>query len=515
MTQRDLAQKIKVWLTNPLLFVKEALNVTPTKQQAEALKDWGTLITVKLKRAEGQALSTHEQQYADKIGLSVHSGHHTGKDAFAAWCILHFLICTYYPKIICTAPTDNQLRAILWSEIHKWLRSSNIKDVITFQAEKVFLTEAGGKEWFCIPRTVSTNSSPDEQAETIAGFNAPFKLIVGDEASGLADAIFRPLEGGLGGKLNLVLLIGNVTKNNGFFYNTHYGTSRKVDDSGGFEDGPAVAQVYTHPGEWVCKRWSAEDSENVNRDHVARMERKYGRDSNAFRIRVLGLPPNATPDALVPWDWLLRATEVDITAAPDDPLAIGVDVARFGDDLSVIVAGHGPKVESIHDYTKLDGVDIAEWVEYHVNELQHTSEPYGVGIDIIGVGASVFDQLNRYTRIERLYPVNVAEAASDESRFASLRDEILWNVREEFEHGLVSIPAHSELMYEANSVKYALTPTGKIKVESKKDMKSRGMASPNFLDAYAIQRYTQRQLTRYKGRTPRHRRTVQRPWVVA
>jgi len=511
----QLADKIKEWLTRPDLFVKEALDVTPTKQQEEALKEWGTLIRVKLKRAEGAVISGFEQPYVSKIGISIHSGHTTGKDAFAAWCILHFLICTLYPKIICTAPTDSQLRAILWSEINKWLRRSKIKDFITAQAEKIYFTEAGGKEWFAIPRTVSTNSSEDEQAETIAGFNAPFKLIVVDEASGVADAVFRPLEGGLGGKLNLVLMIGNVTKNHGFFYNSHYGTARSSNDTNSFEVTNAVAQVYTHPGEWICKRWNAEESENVNRDHVARMERKYGRDSNAFRIRVLGLPPNATPDALVPWDWLLAAVDREIDAAPDDPLAIGVDVARFGDDLSVIVAGHGPVIEEVHEYTKLDGVDIAAWTEYHVHELHKENETYGVGIDIIGVGSSVYDQLNRFTAIERLYAVNVAETASDESRFSSLRDEILWNVREEFEHGLVKIPHHTELMHEANAVKYEVLPNGKIKVESKKQMKARGMASPNYLDAYAIQRWVQKQLTRFKGYTPKVHKRKKVSWVVA
>jgi hypothetical protein len=217
---------------------------------------------------------------------------------------------------------------------------------------------------------------------------------------------------------------------------------------------------------------------------------------------------------LVPWDWLLNATERDLTPAPDDPLALGVDVARFGDDLSVIVAGHGPVIESIHDYTKLDGVDIAHWTEAHFTDLWDRQQEYGVGIDIIGVGASVYDTLNRYTSIQRLYPVNVAETASDETRFHSLRDEILWNVREEFEHGLVKIPYHTELMHEANGVKYAIEPSGKIKVESKKDMKKRGMASPNFLDAYAIQRYVQKQLTRFVGVGSTRARRRHTPWTV-
>jgi hypothetical protein len=217
---------------------------------------------------------------------------------------------------------------------------------------------------------------------------------------------------------------------------------------------------------------------------------------------------------LVPWNWLLAATERDLEPAIDDPLAVGVDVARFGDDLSVIIGGHGMVIESIHDFTKLDGVDIARWTEQCVHDLWNRTEEYGVGIDIIGVGSSVYDTLNRFTSIQRLYPVNVAEAPANESRFHSLRDEILWNVREEFEHGLVKIPYHSELMHEANAVKYSIEPNGKIKVESKKQMKTRGMASPNYLDAYAIQRHVQKQMTKFIGFQPRRRRQLATPWTV-
>lgn len=516
MPNSQITNKIREWIFDPVKFTQEALHIERlTTQQRDALEEWGTLIRVKLKRSEGRSLTSHEQQYVHKIGMSIHSGHTTGKDAIAAWIILHFLVCTTYPKIICTAPTDAQLRSILWSEIHKWLRNSAVSSLITFQAEKIYFTEAGGREWFAIPRTVSTNSSEEEQAETIAGFNAPFKLIVVDEASGVSDAVFRPLEGGLGQKCNLVLMIGNPTKHNGFFYNSHYGSQRQVKTTISFEEQPGTSvQVYTHPGEWIVKRWNAEESENVNQDHVIRMRDKYGKDSNAYRIRVLGLPPTATPDALVPWDWLDAATSRDLEPAPDDPLAIGVDVARFGDDLTVIATCRGMVTEGIYQYSKLNGIEVAEWIDRHCDELREGHEAYGVGIDIIGVGASVFDHLSRYSPIQRIYPVNVAEAPADSVRFDKLRDEILWNVREEFQAGIVKIPYHQELMAEANAVKWAIMPSGKIKIESKKEMKSRGLASPNFLDAYAIMRYTQKQLTRFNGTASFRRRRAAIPWTV-
>ena len=497
-------RKLAQWFVNPVQFVEEALQVkTLTSQQREALTDWGRLLHAKNRQFEKKQLSTEEAELALKIGMSIHSGHTTGKDAMAAWIILHFMCCTLYPKIICTAPTDAQLRSILWSEIHKWLRQSLLKDTIVHQAEKVFLQEVGNKEWFAIPRTVTTNSSEEEQAETIAGFNAPYKLIVVDEASGVPDAVFRPLEGGLGGRINVVLMIGNCTKSHGFFHASHYGSPRETktaDDIGGFaiEEGTVVkAAVTTHRGEWITKRWNAEESENVNQAHVQRMLRKYGKDSNAYRVRVLGLPPTAAPDALVPWDWLLAAEQRDIDFTPDEPLALGIDVARYGDDSSVITACRGMVTTRIDEYQNLSGTQVADWALTTINEQSDDLEAqYGVGVDIIGVGASVYDQLERYGNVPLLYPINVAESPSNDQRFERLRDEILWRVREEFQQGIVKIPNRPELMNECNAIKWAIQPNGKIKIESKKDMKKRGLSSPNFLDSYAMARHVRRMLDR-------------------
>lgn len=516
------AQKLGQWFANPVQFVEEALQVkTVSTQQRDALTQWGRLLVVKDKQFNKKSLSTDEHELALKIGMSIHSGHGTGKDATAAWIILHFLICTLYPKVICTAPTDAQLRSILWSEIHKWLRQSLLQDWIIHQAEKVFLKEVGSKEWFAIPRTVSTNSSEEEQAETIAGFNAPFKLIVVDEASGVPDAVFRPLEGGLGGRVNVVLMIGNCTRSHGFFYDSHYRSPKDVrsQTDGGFDvgEGAVVKQaVTTHRGEWICLRWDAEESENVNQAHVQRMLLKYGRESNAFRVRVAGLPPTAAPDALVPWDLLLAAVERDLDYTVDEPLAMGIDVARFGNDSSVLTCCRGMVTTHIAEFVKQDGVQIAEQALAVIREqVDTTNTTFGVGVDIIGVGSSVYDQLNRYGNVSMLFPINVCETAAQDTRFGCLRDEILWSVREEFQQGLVKIPNRPELMNECNTIRWTIVPaTGKIKVESKKDMKARGLASPNFLDSYALARYVRRLVERPLTQRYRRRERRRETWVT-
>jgi hypothetical protein len=104
----------------------------------------------------------------------------------------------------------------------------------------------------------------------------------------------------------------------------------------------------------------------------------------------------------------------------------------------------------------------------------------------------VYDYLERFGSIQRLYPVNVAETPSQDTRFVRLRDEILWQVREEFQSGVVKIPNHPDLIDEANTIRWKILPNGKIEVERKADMKKRGLGSPNFLDSYAIARYVRR-----------------------
>ncbi len=155
------------WAFDPFLFVDQALRVPKiTTQQRDALIQVKKLVNAKIKLSKGEKLTDEEKLYSRKIGVSIMSGQGTGKDALASWLIIWFLCCFPYPKIPCTAPTAHQLRDVLWSEINKWLRQSAVKDWLTWQSDKVFFTEAGGKEWFATGRTANPKSTLEEQAET-------------------------------------------------------------------------------------------------------------------------------------------------------------------------------------------------------------------------------------------------------------------------------------------------------------------------------------------------------------
>ena len=464
-----MAEIIRSWAESPERFVEEALGVkTVTTQQREGCEEMRRLVWGKIKRAEGLPMSPEEEAAAPCIGLSIMSGQGTGKDAFLAWMILWFLVCFPFPKIPATAPSGHQLKDVLWSEINKWLRQSKIKSLLTWQAEKVFLTEQAGREWFAVARTVNVKSSPEEQAETLGGFHADYMMIPVDEASGVPDPVFKPLEGTLTGKCNFIVLIFNPTRSKGV----------------------AVESQMKDRARYRCLRWNAEESEITNKDAIKASETKYGRDSNFYRIRVLGLPPKTEKDTLIPWEWVEECIERDdIEPLDTDPVVLGLDVGAGGDK-SILLRRQGPKVFPLEEMDTPESEKLTGWALRRLAMY----EPELTMVDTIGVGWGIEGNLRARSN-RSILGVNVAEAAPDDERFYRLRDELWWRVRTAFEQRMISIPRDDELIGELTSIKFE-EPNGKIKVESKKDMKRRGLDSPNKADALCLTFYYETSLLR-------------------
>lgn len=468
--------KLQAWTLNPALFVREVfgLDGSPGKQiseqQREGLEMYRRLVTAKLKRSRGVSMSEQEQADSQKIGICVHSGHGTGKTAFAAWCLTHFLVTRPYCKVPCIAPVGPQLKTNLWPEVHLWIRKSPLlQEILKWQAEKIYWKEAQGKEWFAIPRTVNVKASAEEQAETLAGIHADNMLVIVDESSGVPDPVFRPLEGGLTGPLNIVLQIGNPTQSGGFFHDS----------------------FTKHRSDWLVCHWNAEESELVETSHIERMRKKYGKDSNAYRIRVLGLPPLASPDTLIPWDWVMKAVNRDLFVDEQTPLVLGIDVGReLGGDPSIILKRRGPVVlDPLVSFQSVNTQELGYWA---LKEIQE-SEAQAAAIDVIGWGAGTYDLLQDLAPVPVL-PVNVAEAPADAEHFVRLRDELWWQMRERFQAGTISIPNDDELIGELSTIKYNFQKTAKekVKIESKQELRDRGLASPNKADALCLSEYAVR-----------------------
>lgn len=445
------------WSKDILSYVRETLKVEPTAQQAQALLDFQAMVWAKIRVNKNLNPTDRERMLSKKFGMSVMSGVGTGKGAFGSWCILWFMTCFPYPKIVVTSPSQKQLSITLWAELAKWLQRSALKDWFVWQAEKMFFKEHGGQQWFAAQRTANTRNSPDEQAETLAGLHEDFLLIIADEASGIPDPVFRPLESTLTRMCNLCLLTFNPTRSKGFAFETHNKDAKN----------------------WFPIHWSAEESDNVTKESIDRYAEKYGRDSNFFKIRVLGIPPTDSDGTVIAWSWIQDAIDREVEPNENDKIVASLDVGAGGDD-SALVTRLGPRVYPLEVCSYTEASMLAD----HMVRPILTSEARVVLIDNIGVGWGVESLLRE--RLQRheidVIAVNVGHQAYNPHRFFRLRDELWWRLRGEFENGTISIPNDPLLHGDLNTPRYQEVG-GKLKIETKKEIKARGIESPNRADA--------------------------------
>lgn len=455
MPQHDIIlSKLKLWRQDAVRFVEEVLLINKPH--------------IKISRQQREFL----EQLPTQKRISVRSGHGTGKDASASWAVLWFMSTRVFAKVVCTAPTARQLNDILWAEISKWLRGSAIEDEFVVQSDKIFHRSAP-KEWWSRAVSPSVRADPADQAETLAGFHGDHLLIIVDEASGVEDPVFIPIEGAMTQEDNRAILIGNPTKNKGYFHDTQFH--------------PEISK------QWFRLHWDSRDSENVKADYPIYMASKYGIDSNVFRIRVAGEPPLEDARTLIPLIWAEQCIGKFVEVG-EDPIYLGVDVARFGEDYSVILPRQGLKIFPWQKFQGMNTITLGD----HVLRTYGDVDAEGCAVDVIGVGAGTADHL-RKMQLKGLFDVNVSWASSDPTKYALLRDELWCRVRDKCMYGYYSFPdtkmpgevlsLGQELANELSSPFYEFNKNGAIKVEAKKDMKKRGLMSPNIADALCLTEY--------------------------
>ena len=185
------------------------------------------------------------------------------------------------------------------------------------------------KRWFAVARTAT-------KPENMQGFHEENMLFIVDEASGVAEPIMEAILGTLSGPNNKLLLCGNPTKTSGTFYDSH--TNAKI------------RPLYR------SRRVSSRDVARTDKENIEMLERRYGKESNVVRVRVDGEFPLQEDDVFIPIHLLERSIKTDYEPR-ENPLSlqIGVDVARFGDDKTVISYRVDEKIEF---WQKRHGQDI-------------------------------------------------------------------------------------------------------------------------------------------------------------
>jgi hypothetical protein len=213
---------------------------------------------------------------------------------------------------------------------------------------------------------------------------------------------------------------------------------------------------------------------------VQQIANTYGEESNAYRVRVLGEFAVGDDDTLIGGDVVDAAFVRDIEVDRDSPIIYGVDVARFGDDRTVICKRRGNVVLEFKSWAGRDLMETVGWVA-NESEIDHPAE---INVDSIGLGAGVADRLRELGYNVR--DVNVSEAAALNPKAFKLRDDLWMSVRDWLNQRACKLPPSDELRQELVSPRYTFQSNGKLKVESKGEMKKRGMRSPDFADSLCL-----------------------------
>lgn len=395
--------------------------------------------------------------------LSIRSGHGVGKTAFLSWTILHFLFTRFPCKVAITAPSAPQLFDALASEVKSWLKTAEtahpvLAGILYPSSDRIVMVGAEESVF------ASYRTSRKDNPEALQGIHSDNVLLIADEASGVDQAVFEAAAGSMSTHGAITILTGNPTRSTGFFYQTH--------------------TMLRHI--WRVRRVSCFESSRVSKSFTDE-ERAFGEESNRWRIRVLGEFPKGDDDTLIARHLVEGACERKIVPPRKELVYWGVDVARFGSDASALAKRKGNVIPE--PVKRWRGINLMQLCGHIVNEFNAAPEgdkPEAIFVDVIGLGAGVVDRLRELEM--PVVGINVSELPSfSMSTALRLRDELWCHVRDWFASLNTQFPIDDiETVEEICEVRVAYTSSGRTQIESKNDMRSRGVGSPDGGDAVCL-----------------------------
>lgn len=390
------------------------------------------------------------------------SGHGVGKSACVSWLILWAMSTIPDTKGVVTANTENQLRTKTWAELGKWYNLFIAKDL--FRLTPTALLPANRD----LERTWRIDQIPwsERNTEAFQGLHNQGKriLLIFDEASAIPDIIFDVSEGALTDADTEIIwaIFGNITRGTGRF-------RACFDESQTF---------------WRTRCVDSREVSFTNKAQIAQWIAHYGIDSDFVKIRVLGQPPAQGEMEF------FNAREVDEAmqreVEPFGALALGVDVARFGTNFSVIFPRRGRDARSIsrQRFQGISTVDLAQ----KISEASRDLRADGILIDGGGVGGGVVDQV-RHMQLHCFdvqfggKPSKFSEHDTQGEAYANKRAEMYGSLRAWMRSG--ALPNEPEIRQQLLSITYTFNPKDEIILTSKEVMMREGKPSPDDIDALA------------------------------
>ncbi|MEK9748469.1 MAG: terminase [Pseudomonadales bacterium] len=395
------------------------------------------------------------------VQCSTVSGHGIGKSALTSMVIKFIHDTRPYSRGVVTANTSEQLRTKTWAECGKWHKMSITSHWSEYRSTRGNMSLASNADpsgW-----RVDAQTCREENSEAFAGLHAvnstPFYIF--DEASAVPEAIYEVASGGLTDGEPMWFLFGNGTRNSGRFFETHNRLKHR----------------------WLHKNIDSRDVEGTNKELFQTWIDDFGEDSDYVKVRVRGMFPSAGSLQFISSDVVddcMAMKDSEGVAGLTDPIIIGCDIARFGDDQTVLWVRRGRDARNfgLYKYRGLDTMQTAS----RIAELASDLSPDAIFVDGGGVGGGVCDRLNQL-QIDHIEVNFGGKATSPEC--LNMRAQMWLNMRNALKDGVL-LPSDIEVRADLTGVEYAFNQANKIKLEPKEDMKKRGLASPDLADALAL-----------------------------
>jgi hypothetical protein len=395
------------------------------------------------------------------VRIACASGHGVGKTALTAWIIIWAMATCCDCRGILTASNEAQLTTRDRAELRKWHRLFRGRMFFELTATALISSDPERAQTWRVDMLPFNEHRP----ESFAGIhNSGNRIVViFDEASAIPQIIWTTLEPAMIDVNTEIIwcVFGNPLHSVGPFREC-FGR-------------------YSH--RWHCLHVDAQDVGISDKRQIAEWREDHAEDSYFFMTRVRGLFPVAGAFEFIPGDLVEDAMTREPISSPRDPMVLGVDVARFGDDASVIFPRRGMDARSIPPIVLRDvSTDrledaILQFCSEHPVEV--------IFIDGGGVGGGVIDHLRRHHNL----PVEDIQFGGrptrvDQVKYAQRRAEMWGTMRDTLKY--LAIPNSAELRDQLVGVQYDFNLRGELQLEKKSDMKKRGLASPDQADALAL-----------------------------
>lgn len=456
---RDLGETMAQFYNDPLGFVLWAFPWGQGELAGEYPDRWQIAVMEDIRRG----LEMNEAKPPEEripIQVAVASGHGIGKTALMAWINLWFMSTNRNPRIVVTANTFNQLSSKTWAELSKWHNMMVHKHLFDWSATKYVCLE-NPAEW-------KSDATPwsKHRSEGFAGTHAKAVLYLFDEASAIENQIWDVSEGAMTTERCLWVVFGNPTRNTGRFREC-FGKFRH---------------------RWITRSIDSRTARKTNKAKIQQWIDDYGIDSDFVRVRVLGKFPRMASNQLISEDAVdycvneYRAAGYEIY-----PISICCDVARFGDDLTTVGAYQGKFTHELRGYS---GKNVIETASLCAEAYRYFKEKYPgvrvhIFVDDIGVGGGVTDILKNWGL--PVTGVNSGAKADDPEKYLNKRAEMWWRAAQAIAAGF-QLPPEPRLKDDLINIEYFMTASGqKIQLEATKDLKERGLPSPDYGTNFVLQ----------------------------